>query len=243
MNRPGVLYGLGVGPGDPELLTLKAARVLSSVTAVFAAASSKNDHSIALSIAGPHLRPGVVPVLLSFPMTRDRAELEAAWERNGREVAEVLRSGRDAAFLTLGDPLLYSTFGYLLPVVRRLLPDAEVAAVPGVTSFQAAAAATLTVLAEDRETLCVAPGTAGVKRLGEVLDAADNTVILKAYRNFADIRGLIAERGRTGQALFVSRLGHADETVHRDLSAAPDKPDYLSLCLIGKKDRQDGGGD
>lgn len=235
----GTLYGLGVGPGDPELLTLKAARILGRVDAVLAASSTKNDYSLSLDIVRPHLRPGVEVIRLGFPMTRDREVLESAWEKNAALAADILKSGRDAAFITLGDPLLYSTFGYLLPRLRATLPEAGVSIVPGITSFQAAAAAAGEVLAESGENLLILSGVAGEARNGELLEMADRAVILKAYRNFPAIRELLRRKGREGGTIFATRLGIDGERVIRELEDAPDAPHYLSLCLVGKKN---GGG-
>ncbi|MGE4297686.1 MAG: precorrin-2 C(20)-methyltransferase [Desulfovibrionaceae bacterium] len=234
MSDTGILYGVGVGPGDPELLTLKAVAVLGRADVIFAAASSKNDYSVALTIAGPHVRPGIPVERLDFPMTRDAAVLEAAWEANAVRVADVLRQGRTAVFLTLGDPLLYSTFGYLMRTLARHAPEAAVEVVPGVTSFQAAAARTRTILAESGENLMIVPGVCGEASLENALDAADNAVILKAYKNFGAIRSVLAARGLAGRSVFVSRVGMADEVVATPLDRAPDKPHYLSLVLVKK---------
>ncbi len=238
MTRPGTLYGLGVGPGDPELLTLKAVRVLRETRAVFAASSSKNDYSIAAAIIGPHLPPDSEVIRLPFPMTRDRATLDAAWAANAAAMAAVLGQGRDAAFITLGDPMLYSTFGYVLPLLRRLLPGLPVTIVPGITSFQAAAAATGDVLAEAGENLLVASGIDEDGRLRRALEAADNAVILKAYRSFPKLRALLGALGLGEKTTFVTRLGHDGEAVERDLAKAPEKPHYLSLCQV-KRGRDD----
>ncbi|MGD9609423.1 MAG: precorrin-2 C(20)-methyltransferase [Desulfovibrionaceae bacterium] len=232
MSAYGTLYGIGVGPGDPELLTLKAARILGEVGAVFAASSSKNDHSIAQAIVAPHLAPDVPVLRLAFPMTRDQAALDAAWQVNAAAMAEVLAAGRDAAFITLGDPLLYSTFGYVLPLVAQLIPGLETVVVPGVTSFQAAAAATGTVLAASSENLLVASGVDSPERLRQSLATADNAVILKAYRNFPRLRSLLGDMGLASGTTFVTRLGHDGEAVERDLAKAPEAPHYLSLCLV-----------
>jgi len=235
MNAIGTLYGLGVGPGDPELLTIKAARILGEVAAVFAASSSKNDYSIAEAIIAPHLPAGVAATKLPFPMTRDQDVLDAAWAENVEAIAGVLAAGRNAAFVTLGDPLLYSTFGYVLPRLRQRLPGLPVEIVPGVTSFQAAAARTGQILAESGENLLVASGVDEDGRLRRALESADNAVILKAYRNFPRLRALLADMGLAGGTTFVTRLGHPGEAVH-DLQNAPEKPHYLSLCLIKRND-------
>lgn len=237
MSMLGTLYGLGVGPGDPELLTIKAARILGEVAAVFAASSSKNDYSIAEAIIGPHLPPGTAVTRLPFPMTRDATTLAAAWEANATAMAEVLAAGRDAAFVTLGDPLLYSTFGYVLPLLQARLPGLPVVIVPGITSFQAAAAKTGDVLVASGENLLIASGVDENGRLRQALEAADNAVILKAYRNFPRLRALLAAMGLTAKTTFVTRLGHDGEAVVRDLEQAPEKPHYLSLCLIKRNRR------
>ncbi|MFP5260007.1 MAG: precorrin-2 C(20)-methyltransferase [Acidobacteriota bacterium] len=235
MKKTGTLYGIGVGPGDPELLTMKAARILGQVDAVFAASSSRNDYSIAEAIVAPHLPADAVVTRLSFPMTRDEAVLDAAWAANAAAMADVLAAGRDAAFLTLGDPLLYSTFGYVLPLLRALLPELPVEVVPGITSFQAAAARTGQVLVESGENLLIASGVDEDGRLRRALAEADNAVILKAYRSFPRLRAMLGDLGLAPGTTFVTRLGHEGEAVERRLEQAPEKPHYLSLCLVKRK--------
>lgn len=233
----GTLYALGVGPGDPELLTLKAARLLGQVDMILAAASPKNDDSHALKIAAPHLRPGVPVTRLDFPMTRDPEVLEASWQANARTVLRLLApdsSVRSAAFLTLGDPLTYSTFGYLLRTLRLLAPDLPVEVVPGITSYHAAAARAGRVLVEGEETLTVIPGLRP-ETLASRLATTDNAVILKAYRSFPAIRqALEAMNGRFEQPLLVSELHRPGERLTSDLQAAEATPPYLSLILATK---------
>lgn len=231
----GILYGVGIGPGDPELLTLRAVSVLRSVKVIFAAASPKNDDSLALSIASPHLTGDVEIIRLDFPMTRNRTLLEAAWKGNTRAVSEVLRSGRDAAFLTLGDPLIYSTFGYLMRTLAELDPELDVRVVPGITSFQAAAAKTRTVLCENTENLLLVSGINEAGDLAKALDSADSAVILKAYRNIDAIRAALAETGRGDETVFASRLGLEGEKTLSGLENLPEKPHYLSLIIAPPK--------
>ena len=160
-NPKGVLYGLGVGPGDPELITLKAAGILSRVDVVYAAGSTKNDHSLAVQIAGPHI-PEHTPVkMLRFPMTADKAEKQRSWEAHARTIINEMEQGLQVAFITLGDSMTYSTYGYLLKTVQALAPHLDVVSVPGITSYQAAAAAVNRPLVEGEESLLLISGVEG----------------------------------------------------------------------------------
>lgn len=232
---PGTLYAVGVGPGDPDLLTLKAARILGAMDVIFTAASPKNDHSHALEIARAHLAPDALVERLEFPMTRERDVLANAWETAANRVHSVLASGRDAAFLTLGDPMTYSTFGYLLRTLRRLAPAARIEAVPGVTSYQAAAAATLSPLCEGEENLTIVSGIADEERLMAMLAGADNAVVLKAYRNLPAIRRALARLDLSTRVTAVSHLGMEGEARWAGLDAVPEKLPYFSLLLLLKE--------
>lgn len=232
----GHLYGIGVGPGDPELLTIKAANVLSRVDLILAASSTRNDDSLALDIARPHLKQGTRVIRLGFPMSRDEDTLQSAWVENARLVLKELEAGHDAAFITLGDPLLYSTFAYLLRTLRTLAPDQEVTVVPGITSFQAVAAATQTVLAESAQNLLILPGIREAKDLRKSLEGADNAVILKAYTNFSAIREQLRTFPTPTHCVFASRMGMKEQFITRSLDEAPDNPTYLSLMLLTKNE-------
>ena len=235
MTSFGTLYGIGVGPGDPDLITLKAVKILQKVDVVLAAASTKNESSLALSIAAPHLRESAEVVRLNFPMTRDQAVLDKAWRANADIVYELLQAGKSAAFLTLGDPLTYSTFGYLLRTLNGLLAQIPVQVVPGITSYQAAAAHTGRVLVESGESLAVVSGVAGEDELTRALSGVQCAVILKAYKNMPVIKKVLAKLGLTGSSVFVTRLGHEGQEVITSLDEVPDKPSYFSLILVRRE--------
>jgi len=230
----GTLFAVGVGPGDPDLLTLKAVKVLNAAGVVFAAASSKNDYSQALSIASPHMRPDTPVVRLDFPMTRDEQVLEAAWQANARAVLEALARGVDAAFITLGDPMTYSTFLYLWRTMRGLDPAARVEIVPGVSSIQAAAAAAGFGLAESGQNLAVLSGVDDPARLRQALAACDSAVILKAYKAFPRLREILSSMGLSQKAILVSKCGLEDQSITLGLENCPDRPPYFSLILVKK---------
>ena len=227
----GTLYGVGVGPGAPDLLTLRAVNVLRMVDVILAAASPRNDYSAALETARPHLRPDVRLLRLEFPMTRDAAVLREAWLKAARATREVLEGGESAAFLTIGDPLIYSTFGYLLRTLREMAPHLPVEIVPGVTSFQAAAARTATVLCEGGERLRILPGINGRDSLAAELGGADTAVVLKAYRNFPAIREALRATDRLEDSLLASHVEQPEEDIRRGMDGMDGTPPYMSLIL------------
>ena len=234
-NSKGTLYGIGVGPGDPDLITLKAVKILNRVDVVFAAASTNNPHSLALSIAQPHI-PEATPVeLLHFPMTRDRSATRRAWEDNARRIITVLESGRDAGFLTLGDSLTYSTFGYLMKHAQAAAPHIDVQTVPGITSYQAAASRLNTPLVEGEGTLMVVSGATGGERLRTLSQKPETVVFLKAYRNLPDICSALEESGDYPYCVGVKSCGHPGEEVVADMGQlCRQAPDYWTL-IIAKK--------
>lgn len=230
----GILYGIGVGPGAPDLLTLRAVNILGKVDVVLAAASPRNDYSTALETARPHLNPQAEIVRLEFPMTQQQAILSKAWDIAATTTEAILKQGRSAAFITIGDPLVYSTFGYLSQTLQARWPDIAIEVVPGITSFQAAAARTNTILCEGKESLLILPGINGGDILQQGLEFSDNTVILKAYKNFPAIREALEQARCLRNATFASRVYLEDEMFTRDLHSLPDVPPYLSLVLAKK---------
>jgi precorrin-2/cobalt-factor-2 C20-methyltransferase len=227
----GTLYGLGVGPGAPDLLTLRAVNVLRKADVILAAASPRNDYSAALETARPPLRPETRLLRLEFPMTRDKTALRQAWEAAARTTKDVLESGADAAFLTIGDPLVYSTFGYLLRTLRALAPHLPVEIVPGVTSIQAAAARARVVLCENGETLRLLPGINSQEQLAAALKDADTAVILKAYRNLPAIREALRQTGRLESCVLASLVERSGEKLRLGLPEDAATPPYMSLIL------------
>ena len=231
----GILYGIGVGPGDPDLITLKAVRILSQVDMVFAASSSKNAHSQAVEIVKPHLKDGMPIQMLSFPMTRDMNIMEAAWQDNAKIIIKVLEQGKNVAFITLGDCLTYSTYGYVLKHIRKLAPDIKISSIPGITSYQAAAARINTPLVEGEQSLILVSGVTGGDKFRQISDRADNVVFLKAYKNAGDIAAALDEAGMADKSVGIVKCGLEGEQIISDISAFhKKKPDYWTL-IISKK--------
>jgi precorrin-2/cobalt-factor-2 C20-methyltransferase len=230
--QPGHGYIVGVGPGAPDLLTLRAAEVLRSVEVVMAPRSDRGDHGLALDVVRPLLSAGQEVIERIYPMRRDPDATRAAWAESAAVFAARIAAGRSVAFITLGDPLLYSTAAYLIEALTALVPPDRLHVVPGISAFQAAAARfgePLTVQ-EDRLTLMSAGDLAAV---AAALDACETLVLYKAGGRLAAIRALLEERGLAGQGRAISYVEReGDETVMRDLSEAVDDGRYLTTVIV-----------
>lgn len=231
----GNLYGIGIGPGDPELMTLKGARLLAECRHIFVPKARTATDSIAMNIAGRHLRPDASVEELVFPMTADVKELNARWDESAATVAAVLTTGADACFLTLGDPLLYSTYIYLLRALRRLLPNVNVVTVPGVTAFSAAAALTEFTVGEAKEPVTIVPSTDDLAGLKRALAVGGTIVIMKIGKRLQELIKLLEESGLLSSGVFVSRAGMEDQKIETDLgNLKGNNPEtgYLSIMLL-----------
>lgn len=230
----GVFYGVGVGPGDPELLTLKGYRVLREVDVICAPKSGADREGVALSIIGEIIGQKKEVLELSFPMTRERAKLEPSWEKAAGRIIGFLREGKKVAFVTLGDPTLYSTYTYLLKKIKQAGPWA-VETIPGVPSFCACAALAGIPLAEGEEKLAVVPVIEDLDTVRFVCRHFENVVFMKVAGKFAEVAAVLEELGLKGQAVFASRCGLAGSVVKRDLEEVEEgHKDYLSLIIVKK---------
>lgn len=231
----GKFYGIGVGPGDPGLLTLRAAELLKTADVVCVPRSGIDNDSVALKVAGDHIGAAAEIIEVPTPMIRDRAKLEAEWRAGAEKIAARLTAGKNVAFISIGDAMLFSTYTYLLKHVRDLLPAVEIESVPGVTSFAAAAAHLNLPLAEGAEKLAVIPAVDDPEALRPLLAACDSVVLMKVAGKFEEIYAVLSDLGLADKAVYVSRLGYPDQFATRDLAGLIGKTrDYLSLILIKK---------
>jgi precorrin-2/cobalt-factor-2 C20-methyltransferase len=234
--KAGIFYGVGVGPGDPELITIKAVNVLKASAVIAVPRSSDKGTSRALEIIKGMLDfKGKELLELPFPMTKDREELASSRRQAASLVAERLSKGQDVAFITLGDPLVFSTFSYLIPFVRELAPLSGIKAVPGVTSFSAAASLLSMPLAETDERVIIVPAAYELEKVSQALLSADTVVLMKVNRAIDAIIGLIEDAGLAGKSFFVSKAGWPEEEIVTDLMKIKGtKPDYFSMIIIRK---------
>ncbi|MBC8442312.1 MAG: precorrin-2 C(20)-methyltransferase [Deltaproteobacteria bacterium] len=234
MKNIGKLFGVGVGPGDPELITVKAVRVIKEADIIFTAASTKNTYSLAVEIASPYISTSAQIEKLSFPMTKDVKEVEAAWIHNAKQIAGELKQGKNAVFLTLGDPTTYSTFGYILKKMACIMPEADIETIPGITSFHAASARLNRILVEGEESLLVTSGAYGGDQIRNI-NGIENIAIVKAYKNIQDINKALKETGLDNNSVAVSKCGRKNEQIIEDLDELEKRsPDYWTLILASK---------
>ncbi len=220
MNGKGKLYGVGVGPGDPELLTLKAARLLRECDVVAAPDGERTAYQIAQRFA-----QGKPTLFCSLPMTRDRVAMAASHEAAADALCALLDEGKTVVFLTLGDPSVYSTYWYIHRLAAARGYAAEM--VPGVPSFCAAAAALGRALCEGSEALHILPASHG-----QALPEGGNLVLMKAGKSILDSCRELERAGRLQDAALVERCGMEGERIVTDLSALHEATGYFSVILV-----------
>lgn len=225
----GTLYGVGLGPGDPELMTLRAHRLISGARVVAYPALEGGD-SFARAIAADVIAPDAREIVMDIPMTTAREPAQAAYDRAAAEIAETLAAGQDIVCLCEGDPFFYGSFMY---VFARLAERYTVEVVPGVTSVTTCAARAGMPLAARNERLTVLPGTLPESELRARIDGAESVAIMKVGRHLPKIRGVIDALGLIGQAVYVERASLPDEVVC-PLVDAPEKAPYFSMILLTK---------
>ncbi len=235
---PGKLYGVGAGPGAPDLLTRRAERVLQACPVICLPASASGK-SYAGSIIENLIDHSCQEVLLmQFPMQRDQMQARPARECAADQVLERLSAGYDVAFVTEGDPLLYSTFGYVLEAVKRHDPTIPIEVVPGVSSITAAAAAAALPLAAWDERIAIIPAAYALTRTGPgdlrtLFQLFDTVVLLKVNTVFAALLYLLEELDLAQHAVFVRRCSTDLEEVVFDLARLRNQSlDYFSLVIV-----------
>jgi len=228
MKRIGRLYGVGLGPGDPELVSLKAARILSEVPVIFV--PKGGQESRALSIIKGIVGRDKEVVELSFPMLE---EDEGKWERAASAIWERLSRGEDCAFAVEGDPLLYSTFVPLIAFFRRRFPQVEIKVIPGISSLSAAASSIPLPLARREERLAVLPAIYEKDDLEEILKKFDTVLFFKVHRSLERILNLLERIGFSGSCFLVEEATTKEEKVIRDIEEMKKaRPGYFSLLLV-----------
>ncbi|MDD2498874.1 MAG: precorrin-2 C(20)-methyltransferase [Desulfitobacteriaceae bacterium] len=225
-------YGIGVGPGDPELITIKAAKILNTIDVVLLPDSQTGKKNIAYEIARREINSQAKLVSVNFPMVSDRDTINQAGKTAARLVEEHVKEGKNVAFITLGDPSLYSTYGY---IVKNLSVSTEVETIPGITSFCAAAAVTNRPLVEGEEILSIIPATASEEKMESIFAGSQSQVFMKVYNHKDKVLKMLEKHGMMEHSILVKRCGFEDCSVEDNLTKALSKEkQYLSIILSRK---------
>ncbi|KUH84021.1 precorrin-2 C(20)-methyltransferase [Mycobacterium sp. IS-1556] len=243
MSDRGVLWGVGLGPGDPELVTVKAARVIGEADVV-AYHSARHGNSIARGIAEPYLRPGQIEEHLVYPVTTETTDhpggyagaMEDFYRESADRIAAHLEAGRNVALLAEGDPLFYSSYMHMH---TRLTERFDAVIVPGVTSVSAASAAVATPLVQGDEVLTILPGTLPPDELERRLADTDAAVMLKLGRSYPAVRQALSASGRLDDAFYVERASTPRQRVLDAGDVDDETVPYFSLAMLPGRRRQD----
>ena len=235
----GKLYGVGVGPGAPDLLTVRALDVLRRVPVLALPRSSDYGASKAWDIVKPALGdvPGQTRLFLTFPMNKDPERLRPAWNKAFAAIGAELERGRDVAFASEGDPSLFSTFIYLASEAPRRWPGIAVEIVPGVSSITAVPAVTGVPLADGQERIAIIPANYGVVDLPDLLERFDTIVLMKIGTEMARIVETIASAGLLDRAVYVAKATMVDQRIVRDVrEVASERGDCFAMMIVSRKE-------
>lgn len=227
----GTLYGVGVGPGDPELLTLKSHRLIRNA-AVVAYPAPDSGESFARAIVAEFLSPAAREIPIVIPMRSTRFPAQEVYDRAAEDIAVELERGRDVVVLCEGDPFFYGSFMYLFARLAERFPT-EI--VPGVSSLGAVTAAARRPLVAREEVLTVVPATLPEEELAAHLSRANAAAVMKLGRHFDKARGVLDRLGLTERAICVTRASLGAETVC-PLADAPDSVPYFSMIIVPGRD-------
>ena len=237
MNK---FYGVGVGPGDPELITLKALKVLKEADIIFAPKSKAKADSLAREIVEQALgeENGKDIIEIEFPMTNNKEELRKRYLMSAEIILQKIYEGKHAAYLTIGDPLLYSTYIYLINALKEISPGLQIETIPGVSAYSAVAAKFSYSLAEKDEKICICPVPNDIGDLREIITKNDTVVIMKVAKRLQEVIKLLYEMNLLQNTVFGSRVGQKGERLINGMEmpfVVSEKEGYLSTIIVRNK--------
>ena len=227
-NNGGTLYGLGVGPGDPELITLKARRILGSVPVIAYPAPEQGD-SLSRAIAAAHVPDGLIEIAIRTPMTPGNFPADDVYDRYASEIALHLQENRDVAVLCEGDPFLYGSFMYIF---ARLAGEYSFEVVPGVSSLGAVAACAGRPLVSRNQVLSIVPAPLDEDDLFQRLAGTDAAAVMKVGRHLEKVKRVLARLGLDGGATYVEHASMPDQRICPLAEVSDDTAPYFSMILV-----------
>jgi len=235
MSNLGILYGLGVGPGDPELITVKAFRVIQESPVIAYPKKLRGSKSYAHRIVDVYINPEEKDMLgLVFPMTKDEAVLEREWTKSVELVYEKLKEGKDVAFVTEGDPLLYSTFIHMMKLMQDKYPEVEIRTVPGISSFNGSASRLGIALADGDDKVAIIPAHDDYNAMREAIESHDAVVFIKVAKVIDLMLQVLRDLDLLDKASVVTKVTSDEEVIWdvRELDGV--ELEYLTLMVVRK---------
>ncbi len=234
-----ILHAIGIGPGDPELLTLKAVRLLKEARCVIVPKGKEEGTSLALSIASGAVDLSDKEIVEAhFPMVKTReegfiGELDSKWDLAADSIVRAVKRFHNVVFITLGDPSIYSTFYYVYDRILKELPEIKVSFVPGISSVNTAACSASVALTLGRDKMALLPATYTNEELSKIINHFDTLVLMKTHRVFDRIRQFLEQHHLIDKAIYVSHAGMEDEKIFRDIRQVKESDlNYFSIIIV-----------
>ncbi|MCM3674469.1 MULTISPECIES: precorrin-2 C(20)-methyltransferase [Peribacillus] len=235
MSNLGTLYGLGVGPGDPELITVKAFRVIQESPVIAYPKKRKGSKSYAHRIVEVYIRPEEKEMLgLVFPMTKDQAILDREWNGTVEKVWQKLYEGKDVAFVTEGDPLLYSTFIHMMKLMQELHPEVEIKTVPGISSFNGSASRLGIALADGDDHVAIVPARDDYEAMKKAIEDHDAVVFIKVAKVIDLMITVLKDLDLLEKASVVTKVTSDEEVIWKVSELEGLELEYLTLMVVRK---------
>ncbi|CAH0166802.1 MULTISPECIES: precorrin-2 C(20)-methyltransferase [Bacillales] len=235
MSNLGTLYGLGVGPGDPELITVKAFRVIQESPVIAYPKKRKGSKSYAHRIVEVYIRPEEKDMLgLVFPMTKDQAILDREWNGTVEKVWQKLNEGKDVAFVTEGDPLLYSTFIHMMKLMQELHPEVEIKTVPGISSFNGSASRLGIALADGDDHVAIVPARDDYEAMKKAIEDHDAVVFIKVAKVIDLMITVLKDLDLLEKASVVTKVTSDEEVIWKVSELEGLELEYLTLMVVRK---------
>ncbi|MCJ7636601.1 MAG: precorrin-2 C(20)-methyltransferase [Nitrososphaeraceae archaeon] len=239
------LFCVGCGPGDPELLTIKALNLIKEADVIFVPTSKSDKPSIALSIVAKYINKSTKIINLVFPMIKDKNSLKEYWIKNTSEISEMVRTGKKTLYLTVGDPSLYSTWIYIHRELKNNHKDIEIEIIPGITSIFAFAAESKISLVEGDEHLSVVPACYDLNKVKNTVKSSDTIVFLKDGRYFDNVINMLSETGFSDESqIAIAQDVSTKENILeikqlKDLKGKKQPSQtYFSIMVVKRNDRK-----
>lgn len=239
------LFCVGCGPGDPELLTIRALNLIKDADVIFVPTSKSDKPSIALSIVAKYINKTTKIINLVFPMIKDKDSLKDYWEKNTSEISQMVRTGKKTVYLTVGDPSLYSTWIYIHRELKKNHKDIQIEIIPGITSIFAFAAESKISLVEGNEHLSIVPACYDLNKVKNTVKSSDTIVFLKDGRYFDNVIEMLSDSGfgeetQIAIAQDVSTKENILEIKHlKDLKGKKQPSQkYFSIMVVKRNDRE-----